>query len=300
VIENPQPVWLPLLLAALPGIVFAAFGLNNAIFPRDNRPFCTIPAIGLVLALLPTHLLALAFGSLTIGLSIGWSAVGAAGYAWTLRNPQDFRSAASVVRPALAHRAAIAALVTVPIIAPTILLNFHDEAFFNGHHAIIAHLQNGSYPPRYLYQPSLPLRYHYGFDLAGAIVTGVLRLRLDQAIDFLTLALWPCMFLLLWRVGEHVGGPRAGLLVALMVCYSAGGCSLCTVHWLRTNPPLVSYFFQHPWSIGVPLFCLIVLQRTALPRIDRKSIGLAGLVSSLLLLSLSQAVLFVTTSSHWR
>jgi hypothetical protein len=184
--------------------------------------------------------------------------------------------------------------VSIPIVLPTILLNFHDETFFNGHHAIIAHLQNGTYPPRYLYEPDLPLRYHYGFDLAAAIATGVLRLRLDQAVDLLTLVLWPCMFLLLWRVGDHVGGPRAGLLIALVVCYSAGGCSLCTVNGLRTNPPLVSYFFQHPWSIGVPLFCLIVLQRAALPHIHR-AIGLIALVCSLLLLSLSQAVLFVTT-----
>jgi hypothetical protein len=58
---------------------------------------------------------------------------------------------------------------------------------------------------------------------------------------------------------------------------------------------LVSYFFQHPWSIGVPLFCLIILQRAALSQIDSKAIGVAALVSSLLLLSLSQAVLFVTT-----
>ena len=282
-------------MAALPGMVFAAFAFNSAIFPRDNRPLCTIPPIALVLALLPTHVLALAFGSLAIGLSIAWGCIGAAGYVWIVRHWQVFRSALSVGHPALRHRALIALLVTLPIIAPTILLNFHDEAFLNGHHAIIAHLQNGTYPPRYLYQPSLPLKYHYAFDLAGAIVTGLLRVRLDQAIDLLTLTLWPFMFLLLWHVGDHVGGRRAGLLVALMVCYSAGGCALCTVNGLRTNPPLVSYFFQHPWSIGVPLFCLIILQRSALSQIDSKAMGLVALVCSLLLLSLSQAVLFVTT-----
>ena len=124
--------------------------------------------------------------------------------------------------PGLSRRLAIAGLATIPIILPTILLNFHDETYFNQHHAIIAHLQNGAYPPRYLYEPGSLLRYHYGFDLAAAIVTGLLRIRVDQAIDLLTLALWPLMFLLLWRLGEHFGGAKAGLFVSLMVCFAGG------------------------------------------------------------------------------
>src|SRR6267154_2452631 len=166
-IENPQPSWLPFLLLALPGIGFAAYAVNKFLFPNDDRPLCTVGAIGLVLALLPTHLLALATGSLNLGLAGAWIGIGAGGYAWL------------------------------------------------GHH-----WQKCSYPPRYLYEPSLPLRYHYGFDLAAAIVTGLLRIRIDQAIDILTLALWPTMFLLLWRVGEHVCGRLAGLLVVFNVAVS--------------------------------------------------------------------------------
>jgi hypothetical protein len=81
-IENPQPTWLPLLLLAFPGIVFAAYAVNETVFPRDDRSICTIPAIGIVLAVLPTHIVALALGSLSIGLTISWSVVGVAGYAW--------------------------------------------------------------------------------------------------------------------------------------------------------------------------------------------------------------------------
>jgi hypothetical protein len=303
-IENPQPAWLPFLLLALPGIGLAAFALNQAMFPHDGRPLCTIPAIGIVLALLPTHGLALAFGSLTIGLTVAWSVVGAAGYAWIVSHWREFRTAISAEHAGCARRLGLAALATLPIVLPTILANFSDEANFNGHHAIIAHLQNGAYPPRYLYDPNLPLRYHYAFDLAGAIVTGLLRVRLDHAVDLLTLALWPCMFLLLWRVGEHVGGKRAGLFVALAVCFSGGwpvlawagsACGLCTVNGLRINPPFIHYFFQHPWSLGVPIFCLVVLQRAALPRLDNRAIGLLALICSLSVLSLAHAVLFITT-----
>jgi hypothetical protein len=301
-IENPQPGWLPLLLFALPGIGFAAYALNEALFPGDDRPLCTIPAIGIVLALLPTHILALASGSLTLGLTAGWSVVGAVGYLWIAGHRCDFR--ASLSGPAgLGGRLGIAALATLPIVLPTVLANFADEANFNGHDAIIAHLENGVYPPRYLYEPSLPLRYHYAFDLAGAIVTGLLRLRVDQAIDLLTLALWPCMFLLLWRVGEYVGGRRAGLLVALAVCFAggwpvlalSGPCGVCARNGLRINPPFIHYYFQHPWSLGVPIFCLVVLQRAALQRVGNYTLGLVALVASLVMLSLAEAVLFVTT-----
>jgi hypothetical protein len=301
-IENPQPLWLPLLLFAVPGIGFLACALNRALFPPEDRLLCTIPAIGIVLALLPTHILALASGSLSFGLAAAWSVLGAAGYVWIARHRRDFLACVSDGHPALMRRLGIAALATLPIVAPTILANFYDEAYFNGHDAIIAHLQNGVYPPRYLYEPSLPLRYHYAFDLAAAIVTGLLRLRLDQAIDLLTLALWPCMFLLLWRLGEHVGGRRAGLFVALTVCFAAGWpvltlfgpCGLCARNGLRINPPFILYYFQHPWSLGVPIFCLVLLQRAALRQLGSQALPLAALIASLVTLSLAEAVLFVT------
>ena len=181
------------------------------------------------------------------------------------------------------------------------MLNFHDETYFNQHHAIIAHLQNGAYPPRYLYEPSLLLRYHYGFDLAAAIVTGLLRIRVDQAIDFVTLAIWPVMFLLLWRLGEHFGGSKAGLFVSLLVCFAGGwpqigsACPHCSANGVDINPPFISYYFQHPWSIGVPIFCLVVLQRASLAFVRNKFFGVTALACSLALLSLSHAVLFVTT-----
>jgi hypothetical protein len=315
-IDNPQPAWLPLLLLALPGIAFAAYAVNEAVFPHGARPLCTVPAIGMVLALLPTHMLALACGSLTIGLAVAWVVAGTAGYVWILRYWRDFWCRTSPQRADMAQRLGIAVLSTAPIVLPTILLNFFDDAYFNGHEAIIAHLQNGTYPPRYLYEPSLPLRYHYGFDLAGAIVTGLLRIRLDQAIDLLTLALWPCMFLLLWRVGEHFGGRRAGLLVALTVCFSGGWpvpCTpdgfaatgvqslalrvlgRCSIEGLAINPPFIAYFFQHPWSLAVPIFCLVVLLRAALAWSANQQLAITVLVCSLSLLSLCQAVLFITT-----
>ena len=295
--------------------MLAACAINSAIFPPEDRPFSTIPAILLVLALLPTHYLASMFGSLSVGVAIAWTITGIAGYAWIARYWQNFRFKLGSERT---RKLVIAILSTYPIVFPTILLNFHDEIYFNQHHAIIAHLQNGTYPPRYLYEPTLPLRYHYGFDLAAAIITGVLRVRPDHAIDILTLALWPCMFLLLWRVGNHFGGRRAGLFVALAICFAGGWPALCTGYpeWAREggsitaqligycdvggqtiNPPFISNFFQHPWSIGMPIFGLVVLQSAAIPQLGDKRLGLAMMACSLSALSLCQAVLFVTSAA---
>ncbi len=285
-IENPQPAWLPLLLFALPGITFAAFAINEAVFSQTNRPLCTVPAIGIVLALMPTHLLALAFGSLTVGLSGAWVAVAVAGYLWAAWRGRRFRGAIAV-DGAGRTRLGIAFLATIPIVLPTILFNFFDEVSFNGHLAIIAHLQNGTYPPRYLYEPNFPLRYHYAFDLAAAIVTALTQVRLDHAVDLLTVGLWPCMFLLLWRVGEHFGGKRAGLFVAFTVSFSAGLCSFC--------PIFVNFYFQHPWSIGTPIFCLVILQHAALRQSPHQVLSLVAFVCCLSFLALCQAVLFVTT-----
>src|ERR1700746_3658519 len=95
-IENPQPLWVPPLLLSVPRILLAASALNQLIFPPAYRPLCTIPALAMVLALLPTHVLALAFGSLSGGLAVAWSSVGAAGYVWIARHWRDFRSAMSV------------------------------------------------------------------------------------------------------------------------------------------------------------------------------------------------------------
>src|SRR5262249_2463548 len=66
---------------------------------------------------------------------------------------------------------------------------FHDELFIVGHMSIVAEIQNNFYPPQNLAFAEFELRYHYGFALLTAIVTALFRLRIDVAIDFVTLLL---------------------------------------------------------------------------------------------------------------
>src|SRR5204863_6809133 len=97
-----------------------------------------------------------AFGSFYVGLALAWSLIGIAGYVWITRHWREFRAICSHSRAGLRRKLWVTGLATLPIVPLAILLNYSDEAY---HHALIAHLQNGVYPPRYLYEPSLPLRY---------------------------------------------------------------------------------------------------------------------------------------------
>jgi hypothetical protein len=311
---NPQPAWLSILVLALPGIILAACAANQTIFGSFKQPRSTIPAMSLVIAIVPAHLMALGFGSLSYGLVVAWTPISLAGLAWGMRHRRDLRGMVMLDKSDWGRLGATV-LATAPIIGPTLFRNFWDEEFIGAHHAIIAHLQNGAYPPRYLYAPWLPLRYHYAFDVAAAIITGIFRIRPDHAIDVLTLTLWPCTFLLLWRVGSCIGGRRAGPFVAFSVCF-AGTLPLwcsgnnnaplltviaehvlgeCMIGSEAINHPFISYFFQHPWSLGVPVFALIVLQWSAFRKQQFHAVRPILLLASLALLSLAELALLITT-----
>jgi hypothetical protein len=314
-ITNPQPAWLPILLLALPGIILAACAANRAIFGIAKQPRSTIPVISLMISLVPAHLAALAFGSLSYGLLFAWTPLSLAGMAWGMRHRQDLDGLIRL-NQSDRYRLGLMVLATLPVIAPTLLCNFWDEDYIGGHQAIIAQLQNGAYPPRDLYAPWLPLRYHYAFDFAAAIVTGIFRIRPDQAIDVLTLILWPLTFLLLWRLGSHVGGPRAGPFVAFSACFAGSLPLYCSgdyhvplltaiAHHIMSDckigserisgAPIINSFFQHPWSLGLPIFALTVLEWSVLREQRFRAVVAGFMLASLALLSLAEVVLFITT-----
>jgi hypothetical protein len=58
----------------------------------------------MVLALLPTHILASVTGSLSIGLAVAWTVIALAGYAWIVSQPLTVHSLFSSERPWLSLR----------------------------------------------------------------------------------------------------------------------------------------------------------------------------------------------------
>jgi hypothetical protein len=116
--------------------------------------------------------------------------------------------------------------------------------------------------------PDVPLRYHYGFDLLTACVTALTRVQLGAAIDLATLGLWCVAWSLFWALGARLVGRRSALITPALALL-AGGVPLacdrpgpsvwygvlvaCGVGEQAVNAPVASYFFQHPFALGLTL-----------------------------------------------
>jgi hypothetical protein len=296
----PTPKVFVLLIALLPVVWLSGSALAERV-ARD-RSFARLltPALALSLWLLSIHIASLIASSFWIALPAGTLVVAAAG-------------AISRLRPAPALSSGekcpwmwISALAATAYVAPTALgWWFHDELFVTGHLSIVAQIENGIYPPRHLSFPEFELRYHYGFDLLVAAVASILRLRADHAIDLVTLFAWGYSWCLAWAIGERLVARGWGGVTAAVVLFGGGmaffspGRTLVE-HLLGfgavgsddLNPTVVSYFFQHPWTLGVPLglaTILAVAERDVPARAAR--LGAIGLL--LVALSLCQTVLYL-------
>ncbi len=202
----------------------------------------------------------------------------------------------------------VSAVLSTLLIAPmTLNWAFHDEQLYTGHTGVVSQLLNGHYPPRHMTFPELEYRYHYGFDVAAAAVSAVLRISPGAAIDVVTLASWPYTWCLLWVLGDTLLGRGRGWLTALITLFGGGLPYLlalhdgyyvarlvliCEVGGMDLNPPMISYFYQHAWGLGLPLaLCATLLL------LERDRVGplryacLAVLLSAL---SFSQVVLYAS------
>ncbi len=184
------------------------------------------PAVAVAAWIVAVQLASMAARSFWMGLPVGMGLLSVGGLAlWWMRR----RGAAfSATFPRTAAPAATEPetgfsrgmwlgmlLVTAPIAVISMRGHFHDELLNNGHMSFVAQLQNDYFPPRYLGFTHIPLRYHYGFDLACAGLTALTRLKTDVAIHLATIAGWAYCWCLLWVLGERLtGSRRGGLLTA--------------------------------------------------------------------------------------
>lgn len=206
-------------------------------------------------------------------------------------------------------------LLATVLIAPMALgWAFHDEMFFTGHMSIASQILNDAYPPHHLTFPAVELRYHYGFSLLCAALSAVVRLPVESAIDISTLALWFYSWCLLRLLGDRLIAQGWGNVAAAVVLFGGGMeffsapedapfvwnlLGLGIIDSAILNPPVVSYFFQHPWTVGLPIgLCLIALAEreavgTSAGSHSRASLAIAVffLVQSL---AICQAVLFAS------
>jgi hypothetical protein len=266
------------------------------------------PGVALAGWLFAIHVASLVARSFTVGLFVGTLLLAAAGLA-SMRLPSP-GSAASEPAERTSRWMWLGVLLAAPLVlAPEFWWSKHDECLLTGHLSIPAEIQSGVYPPHHLTFPVHELRYHYGIDLAAASVSSVLgRVDIPTTVHALAFLLWAYSFCLYWLLGERLlGGRASGPVTAVCVLFAGGApyfcrptspaldylTSMCTAGGTWITPPLVSSFLQHPWSLGVPLFAIVLLlaARFAVAGIPPTGWVLLSLV--VLVLSFSQVVLFL-------
>lgn len=157
----------------------------------------------------------------------------------------------------------------------------HDEHAVFGHKSMVEQLRRGVYPP---YLPPFPgeeVRYHYGFDvLAGALARGY-GFSSDLSIDLVTVAMAIFMALAAAAVVIDAGAVRSAPLGALAIHLGAGLAAPLLMGVEGRHPRCLAQYhhpscgvelfptqllnvFQHPVSVGVPLFLVAAL---LLPRL---------------------------------
>ncbi len=296
----PLVLLLPLLWRAGRALVQLA--------TRDVRlSLVTAPGVALALWLLAIHASGLLAHSFYVGLYAGTVGVAALGL-WSLRRTLPAEPPAR----GESHTSTwmwLGSLVAACALVGPVMWSKHDECLIVGHVSIPTEMENGIYPPRHLTFPNYELRYHYGIDLAVATVSSLLgRLSVPWTVHALAVVLFGYSFALYWQLGERlVGGRAAGPVTAACVMFAGGGpiffgrAGNGTAFWDSVRirggtwitPPMISNFLQHPWSLGLPLFAILLLiwarQGPALP--SRWGWAILGVLATVL--SLAQTTLFV-------
>ena len=301
-VQNPVPTVSALLILAFPGIVLLGWSLSRTSIRDYMLACCITPAVAISLWVLTVHISGRLTGSFHSALWIGTVPLAVVGHFVHSRKGREQKVEQHQLPTKWLWVGVIAA---VAILSPIALgWAFHDEVLFTGHMSMSAAIQNGPYPPRSLSLPAYELRYHYAFPLLVATVTSIFRMPLTLGIDIITILAGGYFVMLLWLLGERLLGKGRGWLTALITFLGAGApfvCSgnsdelvvsmlgYCAIQGVSMNPPLLSYAFQHPWSIGLPLTAAILLV-TLDDGAPKRRLALIGLL--LVMLSFSQIALF--------
>lgn len=303
--NSPLSPLLSLLLLCIPAIFLLGRALGRWLGADSQVRAVLTPAFALVPWLLAIHIVGRLVHSFSRGLVAGTLIAAFAGIGLFIQQKRSKFPGKTGERASwwMWLWTALAAAGIAPM---AIFWAMHDELNQTGHMSLAAQMLNGVYPPRHIAFPSDELNYHYGFDLLVATTAALTRLRVDKAIDAVTVFCWGWTFSVAWVLGKRATGSR-GLIIATMLLLGGGVPMLCakdrpvefsdllggcSIDGIWPNPPIVSYFFQHPWTLGLPLAIstvLVVDERRcrAIPRY-------CMIVALLVMLSLSQFTLFAT------
>lgn len=297
------------LVLALPFIPYAGAWLTSRAVADPEGRRVLAPGVGVASWLVTTEAVARIVHDFITGLVIGTIAIALVGL-WYVRNCLTRR--VPLVPRAIRHKMDLVFMVgTFIVIVPAVGRYAHDELFRTGHLALVSQFENGTFPPRFSQFAELEFPYHYGFDLIAAAWGTILRLSASRAIDVTTTLAWFYTAWLGCYLGRKLCGARRGTIAGLLVLFGGGihlFCTspkaslghklmgVCNVDGIWANPPLGSYFFQHPFGLGIPFF-LTILSLLADRAAGANRARYVVFAILFLALSQSQFVLFVCGST---
>jgi hypothetical protein len=309
-VSNPLPIACVLLVAALPLVYLLGRRLTDWLEPEPEARQLLAPAAAVSAWLLAVATLGRLAASFVVGLVGGTIGVAALGAIWTWRRRTAARGAPEPLRRPRRPSALIwgtGVLATLPVAFLTLRGDFFDDFNLIGHRSMVAQFQNDTFPPRHQVYPEYPFRYHYGFNVVAAASTALFRLSVAEGIDVVVIAGFMASWCLAWRLGERLTESGRGGFAALGALFGGGAFFWFLWHddWVRhgavgvvvggnrVNFPVVMYFFQKPFALGIPLAlaALLALSFPAPPEVrGRRGVLLAVLLAPL---SLAEVVLFV-------
>ncbi|MBI2374850.1 MAG: hypothetical protein HYV07_12710 [Deltaproteobacteria bacterium] len=187
--------------------------------------------------------------------------------------------------------------IAVPILVIAALYTFlalryqmHDEHALFGHKSMVEQLRRGLYPIHLTPMPDHEARYHVGFDLLAGALARAFDLGSDLSIDLVTIGLALVISVAAAGIVEDAGEPRAAPFAAIAIHLGAGLAFLllagtpgrhprCLLQYhhptcgVELFPTPLLNVFQHPVSLGVPLWLalLLVARRVVLGGRERRS-----------------------------
>lgn len=154
--------------------------------------------------------------------------------------------------------------------------DFHDQMRTQCHPAVVEAILRGNFPPHLQVFPEIPLKYHFAGDLLASIFAYCFGLPGFRAIDWLQILGWLSAGLCLYSACRELGMNRFLSLIGLHWALLAGGwlyllkpllgispaAAVGDYNWPDSyvvfqrylNPGVISYFFQTPYCIGLPVF----------------------------------------------
>lgn len=307
--DVPQPpisVWYALSALGLPGIWLLCRVMVFYISDQAERRAVLLPGLTVTIWLLAIHIFGLLFSSFEAGLAVGTAIPSLLGF--------------SLWRGALGKKVGWPnpMLLTLAILAPTYLLptmirsDFHDKLIPVRHFGVVNNILNGTYPPRDPTFAHTALRYHYGVDTSAAVVSTISRIRFDIALDVVSFCGLAYAILAFGTLGGALFGPPGRLFAGFLGAFHGGFTWLypppgehstarvlmglfhqVNGSWLTS--PSTSTLFQMPFSLGYPLFALILLLALELDGKTRRIVGSVSLLLTLATLSFCNITIFLTT-----